>query len=121
MNGNFAIAGHRKTYGDPFLNFPKLQVGDKIVVQDDTNYYTYSLDRPAVNDTDKAVYRTIPEDVHVVDPVPEKAYAVPGKYITLTTCDPEWGSTHRLIAWGHLEEVRPISAGKPRALMEGNN
>jgi sortase A len=124
QEGNFAVAGHRKTYGDPFLNFPKLRVGDKIVVQDATNYYIYSLDRPVVNENekqDKVVYRTIPEDVHVVDPVPEKAYTAPGKYITLTTCDPEWGSSHRLIAWGHLESVWPVSAGEPEALRGGNS
>ncbi|UGQ15255.1 class E sortase [Yinghuangia sp. ASG 101] len=117
QDGNFAIAGHRKTYGDPMIDFPKLRVGDKVVVNDTVNWYVYSLDKPLVNGTsDKAVYKTLPDDVGVVATVPAKAFDRPGKYITLTTCDPEWGSSHRLIAWGHLESVQPLSAGEPEAL-----
>ncbi|MCF2526408.1 class E sortase [Yinghuangia soli] len=117
QEGNFAVAGHRKTYGDPMLHFPSLRVGDKVVINDTVNWYVYTLDKPLVNGAaDKAVYKTLPEDVGVVAPVPAKAYDKPGKYLTLTTCDPEYGSSHRLIAWGHLESVQPLSAGEPAAL-----
>ncbi|WSY16333.1 class E sortase [Embleya sp. NBC_00896] len=115
-DGNFAIAGHRKTYGDPFLNVPKLQVGDKVVIEGVSEWFVYSIDKPVSLSGEKAVLKTIPEDVHVLDPVPEKAYTTPGKYITLTTCEPEFGSTHRLIVWGHLESRTPLAAGKPAAL-----
>jgi sortase A len=116
-DGNFAVAGHRKTYGDPFLNVPKLRVGDKIVLRGLTEWFVYSVDEPAVlQGSGKAVYKTVPEDVHVLDSVPEKAYKTPGKYITLTTCEPEFGSTHRLIVWGHLESRTPLAAGEPAAL-----
>lgn len=27
QEGNFAVAGHRRTYGDPFKDFPKLRAG----------------------------------------------------------------------------------------------
>ena len=115
--GNFAVAGHRKTYGDPFRNVPKLQVGDKIVIRGLTEWFVYSVDQPVVlNGKEGAVYKTVPEDVHVLDSVPAKAYTEPGKYITLTTCEPEFGSTHRLIVWGHLEVRTPLSAGEPVAL-----
>jgi sortase A len=120
QEGNFAVAGHRKTYGDPMIDFPDLRPNDKIVVNDTVNWYVYTLDVPVVNTQagkkDKAVYKTLPEDVGVVAPVPGKGYDKPGKYITLTTCDPKYGSSHRLIAWGHLESVQPLSAGEPAAL-----
>ncbi len=34
--GNFAAAGHRRTYGDPFKDFPELSPGDAVVVNDAT-------------------------------------------------------------------------------------
>ncbi|MCF2527365.1 class E sortase [Yinghuangia soli] len=118
-DGNFAVAGHRKTYGDPMLDFDKLKVGDKVILRDTMNWYVYTLDQPlvnAANNPGKAVYKTVPSDVGVVAALPESAYDKPGKYITLTTCEPKNGSTHRLIVWGHLESVQPLSAGEPAAL-----
>jgi sortase A len=41
--GNFAIAGHRVTHGEPFSQFPKLRKGDKVVVETRTSIYTYKL------------------------------------------------------------------------------
>ncbi|MFJ8586312.1 class E sortase [Streptomyces sp. NPDC093595] len=107
--GNFAVAGHRRTYGDPFKDFPRLRPGDAVVLNDGSTWFTYRIARQP--------YRTVPSDVGVVDPVPAKAgFGGPGRYLTLTTCDPEWGSTHRLIAWARLEATRPVTEGKPPAL-----
>ncbi|MFF7330462.1 class E sortase [Streptomyces sp. NPDC090306] len=107
--GNFAVAGHRRTYGDPFKDFPKLRRGDAVVLTDGTTWFTYRID--------KGPYKTVPTDVAVVDPVPAKSgYTRPGRYLTLTTCDPEWGHSHRLIVWAHLASTRPVEAGKPEAL-----
>ncbi|MFF9346703.1 class E sortase [Streptomyces sp. NPDC014734] len=106
--GNFALAGHRRTYGDPFKDFPKLRPGDAVLLTDGTTWFTYRID--------KKPYRTVPTDVGVIDPVPGKSgYDGPGRYLTLTTCEPEWGSSHRLIAWAHLDGTRPVSAGRPTA------
>ncbi|MFI1964413.1 class E sortase [Streptomyces pathocidini] len=108
-SGNFAVAGHRRTYGDPFKDFPKLRSGDAVVLNDGRTWFTYRIDRRP--------YRTLPADVGVLDPVPEKAgYQGPGRYLTLTTCEPEWGHSHRLIAWAHLDATRPVEHGKPGAL-----
>ncbi|MFE0760706.1 class E sortase [Streptomyces smyrnaeus] len=114
QRGNFAVAGHRRTYGDPFKDFPKLRPGDHVFVTDGDTWYTYTLTRRP--------YRTLPGDTGVLDPVPapvNKAatpFDRPGRYLTLTTCDPEWGSSHRLIAWARLDATRPATAGKPDAL-----
>jgi sortase A len=107
--GNFSVAGHRRTYGDPFKDFPELRRGDAVVVNDGTTWFTYRIE--------KKPYLTVPSDVGVVDPVPRKAgFDGPGRYLTLTTCDPEWGSSHRLIAWAHLDATQPVSEGRPAAL-----
>ncbi|MFE5618178.1 class E sortase [Streptomyces sp. NPDC056524] len=112
--GNFSVAGHRRTYGDPFKDFPRLRPGDAVVLTDGTTWFTYRIAR--------APYRTVPTDVGVIDPVPRPlrkdaaAFDGPGRYLTLTTCEPEWGSSHRLIAWAHLDATQPVTQGKPRAL-----
>ncbi|MFM9611555.1 class E sortase [Streptomyces niveiscabiei] len=107
--GNFAVAGHRRTYGDPFKDFPELRRGDAVVVGDGTTWFTYRID--------KGPYKTVPTDVEVIDPVPRKSgYTAPGRYLTLTTCDPEWGHSHRLVVWAHLESTTPVDEGKPLAL-----
>ncbi|MES9505611.1 class E sortase [Streptomyces sp. NPDC000609] len=106
--GNFAVAGHRRTYGDPFKDFPELRPGDAVVLTDGTTWFTYRIGRKP--------YRTVPSDIGVIDPVPRKSgFDGPGRYLTLTTCDPEWGSSHRLIAWAHLDATQPVTEGKPAA------
>ncbi|MEV3989719.1 class E sortase [Streptomyces sp. NPDC049837] len=106
--GNFSVAGHRRTYGDPFKDFPDLRPGDAVILNDGTTWFTYRIAREP--------YRTVPGDTGVVDPVPAKSgFGGPGRYLTLTTCDPEWGSSHRLIAWAKLEATRPVTQGKPPA------
>ncbi|KUJ35465.1 sortase [Streptomyces sp. NRRL F-5122] len=109
QRGNFAVAGHRRTYGDPFKDFPRLRPGDAVVLTEGSTWFTYRID--------KGPYKTVPTDVEVIDPVPRKSgYGRPGRYLTLTTCDPEWGHSHRLIVWAHLDSTQPVEAGEPRAL-----
>ncbi|MCH0566822.1 MULTISPECIES: class E sortase [unclassified Streptomyces] len=107
--GNFSVAGHRRTHGDPFKDFPRLRPGDSVVLTDGARWYTYRID--------KGPYKTVPEDVAVIDPVPRASgYTRPGRYLTLTTCDPEWGHSHRLIVWAHLDSTKPVDTGQPEAL-----
>ncbi|MEV6737380.1 class E sortase [Streptomyces sp. NPDC051104] len=109
--GDFAVAGHRRTYGDPFKDFPGLRPGGAVVLTDGTTWLTYRID--------KGPYKTVPSDVEVVDPVPRTSgYTRPGRHLTLTTCDPEWGHSHRLIVWAHLDSTQPVEAGKPAALRQ---
>jgi sortase A len=106
--GNFAVAGHRRTYGDPFVDFPRLRPGDVVVLTDGTTWFTYRID--------KGPYKTVPTDVEVIDPVPRKSgYTREGRHLTPTTCDPEWGRSHRLIVWARLDATQPVEAGKPAA------
>ena len=41
--GNFAIAGHRVTHGEPFRKFLELREGDKVFVETRRKLYTYVL------------------------------------------------------------------------------
>ncbi|WP_424212829.1 class E sortase [Streptomyces sp. BI20] len=104
--GNFAVAGHRRTHGDPFKDFPELRPGDLVVITDASTRYTYTIRG--------GPHRTLPSDVRVVDPVPRSSpFTGPGRYLTLTTCDPEWGHSHRLIVWAELTDTRAARAGSP--------
>ncbi|MFB7463703.1 class E sortase [Streptomyces sp. NPDC056224] len=107
--GNFSVAGHRRTYGDPFKDFPGLRPGDAVILKDATTWYTYTVRGGPL--------RTVPTDVGVVDPVPRKSpFTAPGRYLTLTTCDPEWGHSHRLVVWAELTGTRPVGRGGPEGL-----
>ncbi|MEY9966060.1 sortase A [Streptacidiphilus sp. MAP12-16] len=111
--GNFALAGHRNTHGEPFRYINKLVPGDKVVVETAYDYYTYTVT--------STLAQTSPSDISVIAPVPpESGFKQPGRYITLTTCTPEFTSKYRMAVWGKLTEDLPKSAGhKPQALLPG--
>ncbi|MFC9288857.1 class E sortase [Streptomyces sp. NPDC057052] len=109
--GNFGLAGHRNTHGEPFRYINRLQPGDAIVVETQDEYYVYKMA--------SMLPVTSPSNVSVLDPVPPgSGFTGPGRYITLTTCTPEFTSKYRLIVWGKMVEERPRSKGKPDALVE---
>ncbi|WP_328439664.1 class E sortase [Streptomyces sp. NBC_00444] len=108
--GNFGLAGHRNTHGEPFRYINKLQPGDPIVVETQDTYYVYKMA--------SILPVTAPSNVSVLDPVPKAGgFTAPGRYITLTTCTPEFTSKYRMIVWGKMVEERPRSKGKPDALV----
>jgi sortase A len=95
--GNFAIAGHRVTRGQPFAKLLELDSGDEIIVETRDAIYTYVLDEPAkrltVEDT----------ETWVIDPVPGKPELKPTQaLITLTTCPDIFHSSKRSVGFGHL-------------------
>ncbi|NUR61259.1 MAG: class E sortase [Catenulispora sp.] len=107
--GNFAVAGHRKTHGEPFRYLDTMRAGDVIVVETADTWFTYRADRdPFIVD---------PTDLAVVAPVPDHPGRKPTKAkITLTTCNPWWASTERMIVTGTLVAQQPRSKGEPPAL-----
>lgn len=113
--GNFALAAHRVTHGEPFRRLPELRPGDQVVVETADATYIYELD-------------TDPNDLNipftqnwVLDPMPvppEGQPAPPGMptfdspspteaIITLTTCSELFHTDDRLVAFGHLVETTP--------------
>jgi sortase A len=106
--GNFAVAGHRATNGEPFANFDQLQAGDKVYVQTPQAWYTYELK------VDRIVE---PNAFWVVDPKPLPAGELGSdRIITLTTCNPRWASYQRWAFWGVLTDVRLRKDGPPPEL-----
>ena len=87
--GNFAIAGHRTTYGAPFGDLDRVQVGETIIFQTNTNQYEYRvIDVKIVS----------PEDNYVLENYGDDR-------ITLTTCHPKFSSRQRLVVIGQLERI----------------
>ncbi|MGW1667526.1 class E sortase [Streptomyces sp. NPDC002324] len=109
--GNFGVAGHRNTHGEPFRYINRLKPGDPIVVETQDTYYVY--------DMASILPVTPPSNVSVLNAVPPgSGFTKPGRYITLTTCTPEFTSKYRMIVWGKMVEERPRSEGKPDALVQ---
>ena len=100
LPGNFALAGHRNTHGEPFRYINRLRAGDRITVRTRERTYTYRVDQ--------VLPQTAPRDVGVVRAVPRSlvkpsyGYSTPGSYLTLTTCTPEFSSAYRLVVWAKL-------------------
>ncbi|CAM5520837.1 class E sortase [Streptomyces canus] len=109
--GNFALAGHRNTHGEPFRYINKLSPGDAIVVETQDDYFVYKMT--------STLPVTAPSNTSVIEPIPKgSGFSTAGRYITLTTCTPEFTSKYRLIVWGKMVEERPRSKGKPDALVQ---
>jgi sortase A len=84
--GNAAIAGHRTTYLHPFYNLDALVPGDAIELTTLQGTFVYDMTRQEV---------VAPTDVAVVDPTPTPT-------ITLTTCNPRYSASQRLVVHGAL-------------------
>ncbi|GGJ15529.1 class E sortase [Streptomyces brasiliensis] len=109
--GNFGLAAHRNTHGEPFRYINRLAAGDPVVVETQDKYFVYKVA--------STLPVTPPSNTSVLNPIPKgSGFTAPGRYITLTTCTPEFTSKYRLIVWGKMVEERPRSKGKPDALVE---
>lgn len=145
--GNFALAGHRVGKGSPFNDLGQLDVCDAIVVETQTQWFTYRvlpmevgergraaaskscLDEQMVDEVASGRYAhvlgrhiTDPSDTTVLAPLPG-APEVPadtlGRVITLTTCHPQFSNAERMIIHAVQTEARDKSAGPPPALTGG--
>jgi len=109
--GNFSVAGHRATNGEPFAYLDQLREGDAVVVETATTWYTYVVYVERI---------VVPTHVAVILPVPGHPGKLPTEeLLTLTTCNPRWASYERLIFHAKLVEALPKTAGRPAALEGG--
>ena len=99
--GNFAVAGHRVTHGEPFRALPSLRPGDEVLVETADAVYTYEM----TSDPNRLVVQ--PQDTWVLDPIPGKPDGTPPDQarITLTTCAELFHSSDRMIAFGRLVDT----------------
>jgi sortase A len=93
--GNVAIAGHRTTYAAPFYNLNELQAGDPITIQTVLGTFHYVVTQSTtVPPTDSAVLdSTGPSE------------------LTLTTCNPRYSATQRLIVVALLQSSDLVGSG----------
>ncbi len=103
--GNASIAGHRTTYGHPFYNLDSVKVGDPIVLTTLQGIFVYDTTRSFV---------VSPSDVSVVD-------NVLGNELTLTTCNPRFSASTRLIVKATLAHSQLFpNSGLPVATLHAD-
>jgi sortase A len=109
--GNYAVAAHRITHGEPLRRMPDLQVGDEVVVQTRTETYTYRLTSAGsalvVPFTAAWVTSPLPHNPETggVEPVQQRGQ----RLITMTTCSELFHTDNRMVAFGVLEKEVPSS------------
>ncbi|MEU4147461.1 class E sortase [Streptomyces parvulus] len=102
QQGNVALAAHRNTHGEPFRHLDDVHPGDTVTLSTADGDFRYRVE--------SVLPSTSPDDGAVIQPVPSSAsnrragYDKPGRYLTLTTCTPEFSSRYRLVVWGRLLE-----------------
>jgi sortase A len=98
--GSAAIAGHRTTYGAPFGDLDQLEKGDRIFVRTVQGNFTYVVFDPR--------HIVAPNDVSVLEPDPTRP-----AILTLTTCNPKFSASQRLVVRAALKEgTTPLPAPK---------
>lgn len=103
--GNYALAAHRVTHGEPLRDMPSLRKGDQVFVETRRATYVYVLD---TGGADLVVPFT---ETWVIDPVPRNPHGGVGpgaarRLLTLTTCAELFHTDDRMVAFGHLRSVR---------------
>jgi sortase A len=110
--GNFAMAGHRTTYGKPFNQIDKLKVGDVVLIETKDFYYLYRVTGNQI---------VAPTQTSVLLPVPDQPDAKPTKAIlTMTSCHPEFSARERFVVHALLEAKYPHAQGVPASVLEVN-
>lgn len=98
--GNFALAGHRVTYGKPFHLIGSLVIGDPIVVETADGQYLYRF---------RSSEYVPPSAVDVTYPVPRQEVSVDQeRVITFVACNPLFSTAERIIAYGVFESFTPV-------------
>lgn len=103
--GNFAMAGHRVSYGAPFHDLDLLEAGDPVEVTDRVGrFFTYRVVDSTVVD---------PDETWVIgrDPLGTNR-----PMLTMTTCHPRLSDRQRLVVWAALDESRNAGAGHGRSV-----
>ena len=105
--GNYALAAHRITHGEPLRDLPSLRPGDTVLVETHKALYTYEID----TDPNQLVVGLEEVWVLAAQPVNPAATGVqPGddrRLITLVTCAELFHTDDRMVAFGHLVDRQP--------------
>lgn len=121
--GNFYVAGHRTTHSEPFNRLAELRKGDNIYIETAKAWYTYRLQN--IPGDPHAHWQEIvsPDDLPISYPVPDQPdpHLKPTqRVLTLSTCNPEYSATQRLVVHGLLVSIHPRTPGyRPKAIVNG--
>ncbi len=116
--GNFAVAGHRVTYGKPLNQIAELKTDDSIVVRvtdtakDFDVWYVYKV-------TDSQI--VTPDHIETIAPVPNQPGVAPttnDRWLTLTACHPMWSAKERYVTHAKLDYWMQAADGTPKELSE---
>jgi sortase A len=108
--GNFAMAGHRTTYGKPFNLIATLRTGDVVLVETTDTSFVYRVTGHEI---------VPPNQTSVLLPVPDQPDARPTvATLTMTSCHPEFSARERYVAFATLEASYPRSQGVPASVLE---
>lgn len=113
--GNFSVAGHRRTYGNNFRWIDRLTDGDSVIVELDTHYLVYTMRNHEIVAADD------PENIRVVAPVIGDitfSQTPTERWMTMTTCHPEYGNSERYIVHLQLASWTPKDTGVPLELVD---
>lgn len=102
-DGNAAIAGHRTTYGAPFYNLDELAPPDLIQITTVQGTFTYKVTGSQV---------VSPSDTAVVANTPTPQ-------LTLTTCNPRFSVSQRLVIHAELTTAPAPTLPPPKAARRG--
>lgn len=109
QKGNYALAAHRVTHGEPLRDMPELQPGDRVIVETRKATFTYKLttggDDLVVPFTETWVLDKLPTNPDAGEPEPAQTKGQ--RLITLTTCSEIFHTDDRMIAFGVLEKKQP--------------
>ena len=89
------VAGHRTTYGAPFLQLDKIEPGDSISLEMPYGKFTYEVTGTRI---------VQPDQTEVIRDVGRER-------LVLSTCNPRDSAAQRLIVFADLTEVEPTEAG----------
>ncbi len=108
--GNFAVAGHRTTYGKPFNLIATLKTGDVVLVETTDTSFVYRITGSEI---------VAPTQTSVLLPVPDQPDARPSEArLTMTSCHPEFSARERYVAFATLDAQYPRSQGVPASVWE---
>lgn len=107
--GNFALAGHRTTFGAPFGKIDELRVGDRIYVETKKGWYVYRF---------RNIEFVYPTQSDVLAQVPRETIVAEDRILTMTSCHPKTSAAERVIAYSVFESFVPRKNGAPAEVAE---
>jgi len=111
--GNFAVAAHRRSYGNNFRHVDTLEEGTPVVMETSNAFLVYKVRYKEI---------VLPSQVDVVYPVPHEPLGTQPteRLLTMTTCSTEtggqFGNSHRYIVNLEFVHWTPRDEGLPAEL-----